>query len=73
MMNKESLVKKDLYKELPEKEGISTLFRKFEERTWIFQFKGDEHIGTILLDNEDLEYIYKATPLKEGDGSTAQE
>jgi hypothetical protein len=69
-MNKEIL---DTYKELQDVNGMSTLFRKFDEGTWIFQFnKEGELIGQVLVSSENMELIQQAPSIKAGDGTTIQ-
>jgi len=71
-MSRANWTKDGLYKELPERDGIVTLFRKFEMGTWIVQYKGDEQIGVILISEENLKEIQNAPALKVGDGTTPQ-
>jgi hypothetical protein len=69
-MKKESL---DTYVELQDREGIQTLFRKFDTATWIFQFneKG-KHVGQVCVSEENMEIIRNAPSIKPGDGKTQQ-
>lgn len=60
------------YAELDEKDGISTLFRKFDTGTLIFQFKDGKHIGGVLLLSEHMDLIQNAPTIKSGDGKTKQ-
>jgi hypothetical protein len=71
IMGKDSYL--EVYKELSTTEGITTLFRKFEDKVWIMQYKGDKQIGVVLVENEDIDYIHNAKPIKNGDGITPQE
>jgi hypothetical protein len=69
-MNKESL---DNYMELPDRNGIQTLFRKFDTDTWIFQFnKKEKYIGQVCVSEENMRIIQKAPCIKAGDGKTKQ-
>jgi hypothetical protein len=70
-MNKESLL--DVYIELEDREGLQTLFRKFESGTWIFQFNKDgKLIGQVCVSDENMKVIQNAPAVKDGDGKTKQ-
>lgn len=62
-----------LYKELEDREGIQTLFRKFDTATWIVQYneKG-EQIGQVCVSAENMQLIQDAPSIKVGDGKTIQ-
>lgn len=68
-MNKETL---NTYAELGEQDGITTLFRKFDTMTWIFQYKEGKCIGQVLLPNEYIDSIQNAPSLSIGDSETKQ-
>jgi len=69
-MNKESLEK---YVELEDRDGIQTLFRKFDTGTWIFQFNSKgKVIGQVCVSSDNMEAIQNAPSIKAGDGETEQ-
>jgi hypothetical protein len=69
-MNKERL---DTYAELPENDGIQTLFRKFNTNTYIFQYnKAGELIGSVCVSNENMDLIRNAPSIEIGDSKTKQ-
>ena len=63
-----------LYKELKETTGhdITTLFRKFDNGTWLVQYKGDKQIGMLCISEENMQAIHNAPYIKVGDGKTPQ-
>ena len=63
----------DIYAELQDRDGMQTLFRKFDTATWIIQFneKG-ECIGQVCVSNENMNIIHDAPYIKAGDGKTKQ-
>jgi hypothetical protein len=71
-MSKENWKLNNLYAELPEREGITTLFRKFDTGTWIVQYKGDQQIGMVLVHEEDMQTIHQSPCIQTGDGKTPQ-
>lgn len=71
-MSKVDLLKNGIYKELSSKDGISTFYRKFESGVFIFQYKGDKQIGSVMLEQSQLDTIYNAKALQNGDGKTPQ-
>ena len=79
-MSRVDLLKDGLYKELPstDKEfhatdGVSTFFRKFEQGVFIFQYEGNRQIGSVMLEQSQLDAIYNAKAIKKGDGKSPQE
>lgn len=71
-MKKEDWIKNNLYAELPERDGITTLFRKFDSGTWMVQCKGEEMIGMVMVHEKDMQTIQKSPYIKSGDGRTPQ-
>ena len=69
-MNKETLGN---YAELKDRDGIQTLFRKFDTGTWIFQFnESGKCIGQVCVSDENMKVIQSAPSIEAGDGKTQQ-
>ena len=69
-MNKETL---DTYMMLQDRDGVQTLFRKFDTSTWIFQFNEEgKCIGQVCVSEENMKIIQNAPSIKVGDSKTKQ-
>lgn len=64
----------DTYAELQDRDGLQTLFRKFDTGTWILQFNEDgDCIGQVCVSEENMKIIHHSPHVKAGDGKTKQE
>lgn len=72
--SKEAWLEDGCYKEIPDKEDMPILFRKFDNAVWIVQFNDDmnEQIGMVRIPMETFKLIVEAPSIVPGDGKTPQ-
>jgi hypothetical protein len=73
-VQKEAWLKDGLYKEISVSEGLSTIFRKFENGIWIAQFNEatGNQVGVVRIMEEDFKQMWYAPAITPGDGKTPQ-